>query len=281
MGRPKLQISKVKLGRAVVGDVHETKRFGKYEIIAILEGKWIQIRFLETGSERAVDYRSFTQGNIKDYFQPSLGGVGFIGNVQGKTRVGGGSSKPIKSYAVWESMIRRCYDEKLHKRLPTYKDCTVCEEWHNFENFHKWFQDNYIEGFELDKDIRVQNNKLYSPETCMFVSPSENCRNTSSNLIAKIVKVSTGDIFEINNLMAFCLKNELKYAIMLKMVSGIQNEALGYRLVKGDGTYFKTKADVLKDLKLSLDELYLGTDREYEIKTIIDLMKARGVSFDD
>ena len=70
-------------------------------------------------------------------------------------------------------------------RHPTYKDVTVCEEWHNFQNFAKWFEDNYVEGFELDKDILVKGNKIYSPETCCFVPKEINSlfKNYNNNLL--------------------------------------------------------------------------------------------------
>ena len=79
-----------------------------------------------------------------------------------------------KSYKRWSHMIERCYSSKLHKRFSTYKDCTVCDEWLSFSNFKVWDDENYIEGFELDKDLKVVGNKIYSPETCLFVSPSIN-----------------------------------------------------------------------------------------------------------
>lgn len=74
-----------------------------------------------------------------------------------------------KSYTVWNSMLRRCYSKIFHAKSPTYFDCTVCKEWLLFSNFKKWFDENYIEGNVLDKDILVKGNKVYSPETCCFV----------------------------------------------------------------------------------------------------------------
>ena len=74
-------------------------------------------------------------------------------------------------YKIWTSMIRRCYSDKYHKYKPSYIGCTVCEEWKYFSNFLKFFNENYKEGYVLDKDILVQGNKVYSPDTCCFVPP--------------------------------------------------------------------------------------------------------------
>lgn len=79
------------------------------------------------------------------------------------------SKTKIKSYIVWLSMLDRCYNEKTHIKYPTYKDCTVCEEWKRFSSFKEWFDEHYREGWHLDKDILVKGNKIYSPETCCFV----------------------------------------------------------------------------------------------------------------
>lgn len=72
-------------------------------------------------------------------------------------------------YKTWTSMIRRCYSEKYHKYKPTYIGCYVCDEWKYFSNFEKWFEENYQEGFVLDKDILVKGNKEYAPDKCCFV----------------------------------------------------------------------------------------------------------------
>lgn len=81
---------------------------------------------------------------------------------------GGGLDIP---YKIWTSMIRRCYSDKYHKHKPSYIGCSVCEEWKYFSNFLKFFNENYKEGYVLDKDIIIQGNKVYSPETCCFVPP--------------------------------------------------------------------------------------------------------------
>lgn len=71
-------------------------------------------------------------------------------------------------YKVWKSMLGRCYYDS-EKYLPYYKDITVCEDWKYFSNFRAWMEKQNWEGLELDKDILVENNTIYSPSTCCFV----------------------------------------------------------------------------------------------------------------
>lgn len=75
-------------------------------------------------------------------------------------------------YMAWRSMLERALGDKYKKKYPTYKDCSVCEEWLTLSNFKKWFEDpknGYRDGFHLDKDILIKGNKVYSPDTCCFV----------------------------------------------------------------------------------------------------------------
>lgn len=45
----------------------------------------------------------------------------------------------------------------------------MCDDWLYFSNFKKWFDVHYKVGYALDKDILIQGNKVYSPESCCFV----------------------------------------------------------------------------------------------------------------
>lgn len=78
-------------------------------------------------------------------------------------------------YERWKSMIKRGYSHKLKEKYPTYKDVTVCDEWHTFSNFRSWMEKQDWKGKYLDKDIISPTNKVYSPETCVFVSNRINC----------------------------------------------------------------------------------------------------------
>lgn len=86
-----------------------------------------------------------------------------------------------KAYDKWHSMMRRCYSEKALARDKTYIGCSVCEEWHNYDVFYKWFEKNYIEGYDLDKDLLENGNKIYSAKTCCFVPHSINSLLLASN----------------------------------------------------------------------------------------------------
>lgn len=93
----------------------------------------------------------------------------------------------IPSYRTWRMMLQRCYDEKVHKMEPRYKDCAVCEEWHSLFRFNEWYLKNYYsisnERMELDKDILLKNNKIYSPDTCVFVPQRINTLFVTANKI--------------------------------------------------------------------------------------------------
>jgi len=72
---------------------------------------------------------------------------------------------------MWYSMFRRSYDPKWHARKPTYKECTVDPRWHHLSDFKRWYeQQGDVTGKQLDKDIISPDNKVYGPDTCLFVT---------------------------------------------------------------------------------------------------------------
>lgn len=82
--------------------------------------------------------------------------------------------EPCPYYVKWHSMLERCYSTKYQERQPSYIGCSVCKEWHTFSNFKRWMQTQNWQGRELDKDWLVDGNKVYSPQTCMFVTNEMN-----------------------------------------------------------------------------------------------------------
>lgn len=130
----------------------------------------IWVRFIEYGNLVNTDWRNFCEGSVKNVYDKMVLGVGFFGEGEYLSRING---KTTPQYSKWYSMLNRCYNEKFYEKYSCYEGCSVSEEWHNFQNFAKWYDENYyeIEGqkMHLDKDILVKGNKIYSPETCIFV----------------------------------------------------------------------------------------------------------------
>ena len=122
-----------------------------------------------------VQYNAFKKGNIKCPYDPRTFGVGYLGEGKYKAIENG---KQTKCYDTWHSMLQRCYDDKYQEKNPTYKECEVYTEWHDFQNFAEWFDDNYYEipseSMALDKDILIKGNKIYSRDTCVFVPKNIN-----------------------------------------------------------------------------------------------------------
>ena len=83
-------------------------------------------------------------------------------------------------YQTWKKMLERCYSDKCQERKPTYKGCSVSNEWLTFSNFKAWMEKQDWEGRQLDKDILIKGNKLYSAENCVFVTKMANMFTTDS-----------------------------------------------------------------------------------------------------
>ena len=129
-----------------------------------------------------VIYQNFKKGEIKCPYERNVYGVGYIGEGKYKCKENG---KTTRVYKTWHGMLEKCYSDKCHGKHPTYIDCKASEEWHNFQNFAKWYYENYyeVEGerMHLDKDILVKHNKIYNPETCIFVPQTINLLFTKRN----------------------------------------------------------------------------------------------------
>lgn len=77
-------------------------------------------------------------------------------------------------YETWRNMLERCYSARYQERKPTYKGCTVTDEWLTFTNFKSWMEKQNWEDKQLDKDLLIEGNKVYSADTCVFVTQTVN-----------------------------------------------------------------------------------------------------------
>lgn len=153
-----------------IGEIGINNEGLKMIIVAYRRNDDIDIEFENGYISKNKEYQHFKKGTIKNPCNPKVYGIGYLGDGEYQSKVSG---KRTIQYHTWERMFLRCYDEKYQQKNPTYEKCFVCTEWHNFQNFAEWFDKNYYqindEEMALDKDILIKGNKIYSPETCVFV----------------------------------------------------------------------------------------------------------------
>ena len=105
-----------------------------------------------------------------------------------KTRPVFVDGKNVKEYALWQSMLIRCFSEKLQTHKPTYKGCNVSDNFLNYSYFYDWCQeqtgfgkvDDKGRSWCLDKDLLFVGNKTYSETACVFVPQEINSFFTDS-----------------------------------------------------------------------------------------------------
>lgn len=164
-----------------VGEEFTTTYGQKIKIVEYFGWDNSTVKFADNTIVKNVHYRAIVLGNVRNPNYKGIYGVGFMGEgVYGSYK----SKSRNKFYLTFKCMMERSFSKECKEKYPTYKDVTVCEEWHNFQNFAKWMEENYnpeaMEGWHLDKDILVKGNKIYSPETCCFIPREVNTLLTKS-----------------------------------------------------------------------------------------------------
>ncbi|WNO60454.1 hypothetical protein [Rheinheimera sp. MMS21-TC3] len=214
-----------------VGAIYSTNNYGDMEIVEYHNALNVSVRFLNTGNIVKARLCNIIIGCVKDPLARTVCSVGYLGNGYNQNHKG---AQTRAIYSRWIDMIKRCYDPKKQERHPTYKGCSVCDEWHNFQNFVKWFEANHPKDgkyYELDKDIIVTGNKVYSPETCVFATRSENTLEMADRNYAKtyIFTNPCGQRVVIRNLRKFCRENNLDQSAMIKVAKHGQAFHKGWR----------------------------------------------------
>lgn len=156
----------------MLGEIRKNKFGTPMKIIQYNTRDNIYIKFLdENGYETYTTYQNFKKGQIKNPYDRTVYGVGYIGNGCYKSKDENDRKTP--EYTTWNNMIQRCYVEEYIKTHPAYGDCIIIDEWHNFQNFAKWYHENFYDVGEgrmhIDKDILMKGNRLYSPERCLII----------------------------------------------------------------------------------------------------------------
>lgn len=157
--------------KAIEGQVFRTNQCGDAKVVKYFNSRQVLIEFISTHNQRMVSFHNLQNGKVLDVKcvlnTPSKYGVGVIGEGPYSH-----ASHP-KTYDAWINMLQRCYSPLMLKRESSYVGCSVCQEWLNFQQFASWYIENCPnDTYCLDKDIKIKNNKVYSPDTVLFV-PSE------------------------------------------------------------------------------------------------------------
>lgn len=174
-----------------VGDIFKTNQGGSVTVVECKKMRSIVVQHNDNHKHLAtVSASDLKKGKVKNPYFASLHNIGYLGF--GCFSAAKDDSK-THEYITWDNMLRRCYSRELQLRQPAYKDCQVSCEWLNFQNFAKWFTENdyYNPDYELDKDLLVKGNKLYSPDTCCLIPKQLNRLLISSDTTNRKYPVGT------------------------------------------------------------------------------------------
>lgn len=152
--------------------------FGRLTVLRrhpVNSGKRVQwVCICECGVEKIVTGHGLTSGDTKS--------CGCLARESVLTRsiTHGMSGHPLHN--VWNSMIQRCYNEKS----ASYKNygargIRVCSRWReSFENFYADMGERPTNEHSIE---RLDGNKDYQPDNCVWATRKEQARNKRNNRI--------------------------------------------------------------------------------------------------
>lgn len=178
----------------MIGQSNINKFGEKFTIYDYKDCEHIYIVFNESNYKTKTTHDAFKNERCFSSYARTIFERGYLGEgeykptkfVPSKNR-----NNNTKEYVAWGGIFTRCYNENYHKEKPTYIGCEICEEWCNFQNFAKWYNENYWEcgnsSMVVDKDILYKGNKIYSPKNCVIIpqglnSLLTNCKTVRGSL---------------------------------------------------------------------------------------------------
>ena len=223
-----------------VGEIFKTNKYGNLTVIEYINNRNVHVKFADTGYETITRLDSIKDGIVKDKLSPSVYGVGILGDGVSKTK-----GKQTKEYQLWFGMLERCFDEKFQKKRPTYKGCKVSDNFKHFPYFKEWCskqvgfnsKDDKGNPFQLDKDILVKGNKLYSEDACVFVPKEVNILLTKNNAVRGELPIG----------VSYDKKNR-KYVAQISMFKEIIRLGFFYTVEEAFSTYKTAKEAHIKEI---------------------------------
>ena len=210
-----------------VGKVCKSLNSGDFKILKCNDARNVEIQFLNTGFEALVELGNIKSGKVKDPYSPSVYGIGIVGT---KYLISEGGVL-TKEYMLWKSMLQRCYSDAYQKKRPTYEGCKVSDNFLYYEYFYEWCHKQIgfnNKDWQMDKDLLIKGNKVYSEDSCIFLPR------------------------EINQLLVKCTASRGKYLIGVCWCN--TKKAFVARVSKNKGKqeflgYFNTEIEAFKAYK--------------------------------
>jgi hypothetical protein len=223
-----------------VGSVHSTNKYGDFIITKYVNASNVHIKFLNTGYETVTLNSCILSGEIRDRYFPSVHGVGIVGEESSRDSNG----NKLKEYFLWSHMLTRCYGKKAKLKLPSYEDCTASTNFKYFPYFKDWCSKQIgfgNEGWQLDKDILIKGNKIYSEDTCCFVPA------------------------EINSVFIKCDRSRGEYPLGVNYHKATRKfvAQISYRKIKTHLGLYDTAEDAFKAYKKSKEKLIKSLADKY------------------
>ncbi len=101
------------------------------------------------------------------------------------------SEYDVRVYNLWTGILSRCYSKYKLEKEPSYKGCVVCDKWMKISAFkadlptlpgYDMWLNNPNKKISIDKDLRGNGKRIYSPETCCFVTLADNIRERNNRV---------------------------------------------------------------------------------------------------
>jgi hypothetical protein len=154
------------------GEKGFTKYGDEYVAIEDQNGRKVTIEFQDDAKYTYHVYeQNFRSGNVHNPYNRRVFGVGYVGDGPYLSKKPGNKKYP--EYQTWSNMIMRCYRDTYQATHTSYIGCSVDPEWHDYQNFAKWWNENFYtipgERMDFDKDLLFKGNRVYAPEKCCII----------------------------------------------------------------------------------------------------------------
>ena len=214
-----------------IGSMYNTNNYGPVIVLKKSASDYYTVKFLHTGTIKNFRSSQIKEGCVRDPYAKSVCGVACTGDIKTK-----GKYKVF--YSIWHDMINRCYNAN-DKRHYCYLNTTVVDRWLVFENFYQDVKD--IDGFDeekiqngllvLDKDLKqpLFQHKVYSKETCTWISKAENAAMQDQQQHLFIAVSPTGETFESRNITSFAKQHNLRRKHISGVLHGRAKTSAGWR----------------------------------------------------